>query len=130
MIEQIIDTNILLFFLQNDRRLPSRAADLIEDSNRVSLVSIASLWEISIKTSLGKLNYNPATTTLEFPRELENQGFEIAPLSWQAICRASKLPWHHRDPFDRYLIAEAQNRNAPILSTDDQLDAYEVERIR
>ena len=74
MIEQIIDTNILLFFLQNDRRLPSRAADLIEDSNRVSLVSIASLWEISIKTSLGKLNYNPATT-LEFPRELENQGF-------------------------------------------------------
>ncbi|MDB0031227.1 type II toxin-antitoxin system VapC family toxin [Opitutales bacterium] len=129
MIEQIVDTNILLFFLQNDRRLPSRAADLIEDSNRLSLVSIASLWEISIKTSLGKLNYSPATT-LEFPKELVKQGFEIAPLSWQVMCQASKLPWHHRDPFDRYLIAEAQNRNAPILSTDDQLDAYEVERIR
>ena len=79
--------------------------------------------------SLGKLNYNPATT-LEFPNELEKQGFEIAPLSWQVMCRASKLPWHHRDPFDRYLIAEAQNRNAPILSTDEQLDVYEVQRIQ
>ncbi len=129
MIEQIIDTNILLFFLQNDRRLPSRTADLIENPNRLSLVSIASLWEISIKTSLGKLNYSPANT-LEFPVELEKQGFEITPLSWKVMYRASKLPWHHRDPFDRYLIAEAQNRNAPILSTDDQLDAYDVERIQ
>ena len=128
MIEQVIDTNVLLFFLQNDRRLPTRAADIIEDANRISLVSIASLWEISIKISLGKLRYTPATS-LDFPMQLEKQGFEIIPLSWKVMHHAGQLPWHHRDPFDRYLIAESQLRKAPILSTDEQLDLYGVERI-
>ena len=127
MIEQIIDTNVLLFFLQNDRRLPKQAADMIEDTNRASLISIASLWEISIKISLGKLQYAPATS-LDFPLQLEKLGFEILPLSWQVMHHAGQLPWHHRDPFDRYLIAESQLRNAPILSTDEQLDLYGVER--
>jgi PIN domain nuclease of toxin-antitoxin system len=128
MIEQVIDTNVLLFFLQNDRRLPGLAADLIEDANRISLVSIASLWEISIKISLGKLRYTPATS-LDFPKQLEKQGFEIIPLSWKVMHHTGQLPWHHRDPFDRYLIAESQLRKAPILSTDEQLDLYGVERI-
>ena len=128
MIEQVVDTNILLFFLQNDHRLPSKAARLIEDPTRSTIISMASLWEISIKTSLGKLTCKPADAQ-DFPLQLEREGFEVAPLNWLVMRRATKLPWLHRDRFDRYLIAEAQERNAPLLSTDEKLDGYEVERI-
>ena len=128
MIEQVVDTNVLLFFLQNDQRLPTKAARLIEDPTRKTIVSMASLWEISIKASLGKLSFKPAGAH-DFPLQLEKQGFEVAPFNWLVMRRAAKLPWLHRDPFDRYLIAEAQERNAPLLSTDEKLDGYEVERV-
>ena len=128
MREQIVDTSMLLFFLQNHSRLPRRAARLIEDASRRSLVSMASLWEISIKASLGKLAFDPATDE-DLPGLLRARGFHLLPIDWPAMRRAAALPWHHRDPFDRLLVAEAVLRRAPILSTDAKLDAYEVERI-
>ena len=125
MIEQVIDTNVLLFFLQNDRRLPGLAADLIEDANRISLVSIASLWEISIKISLGKLRY-PNANSLDFPKQLEKQGFEIIPLSWRVMHHAGQLPWHHRDPFDRMLIAQALAEGLTLVTGDRLIGQYDV----
>ncbi len=128
MIEQVVDTNVLLFFVQGHRSLPRRAARLIEDASRRSVVSMASLWEISIKAGLGKLKFEHADDP-DLPGLLRAQGFDVQPMNWAVMRRAAQLPWHHRDPFDRYLAAEALVRGAPILSTDDKLDLFGVERI-
>lgn len=128
MNEQIIDTNVLLFFLQNDARLPRRAASMIEDPSRRSLISMASLWEISIKVGIGKLKFKPAGDP-SLPHRLSRAGFHLLPIEWEAIQRASTLPWLHRDPFDRLIVSEALIRAAPILSTDPKLDGYGIERI-
>ncbi|MDA1275683.1 MAG: type II toxin-antitoxin system VapC family toxin [Verrucomicrobia bacterium] len=124
----IVDTNVLLFFVQNDSRLPKRAAAMIEDASRRSLVSIASLWEISIKAGIGKLSFEHANNP-ELPNLLLQLGFHLLAIEWQSIQRASALPWHHRDPFDRLIVAEALNLNAAILSIDSTFDRYGVERI-
>ena len=126
--DHLLDTNVLIFFLQDDRRLSPRLVDWIESPENRSCVSLASLWEISIKSGLGKLQVNYADRT-DLPELLERSGFELLPLEWPAIRRAGSLPFHHRDPFDRLLIAEAQVRGLTILSTDEQLDAYGVERL-
>ena len=128
MTRQVIDTNVLLFFLQDDLRLPEEAARRIENPRYQSLVSMASLWEISIKTSVGTHCFSPGEAD-DFPETLDTLGFELLPIRWPAIRRAAKRPWHHRDPFDRLILAEAMTLNAPILSTDVRLDAYGVERV-
>ena len=128
MREQVIDTNVLLFFVQGHSRLPKRVARLTEDTSRRSVVSMASLWEISIKTSLGKLKFPPADDH-DLPALLCAEGFDEQPISWPVIRRASQFPWHHPDPFDRYIAAEALTRDAPVLSIDAKLDHYWVERI-
>ena len=97
-------------------------AHLIEDTSRSSVVSMASLWEISIKTSLGKLKFLPADDH-DLPALLCAEGFDVQPISWPVIRRASQFPWHHPDPFDRYIAAEVLTRDAQVLSTDPTGDA-------
>ena len=128
MREQFIDTNVLLFFVQGHSRLPKRVARLIEDTSRRSVVSMASLWEISIKTSLGKLKFPPADDH-DLPALLCAEGFDVQPISWPVIRRASQFPWHHPDPFDRYIAAEALTRDAPVLSIDAKWYYYGIEQI-
>ncbi len=89
---------------------------------------MASLWEISIKTSLGKLKFPPAEDP-DLPALLCAEGFDVQPIFWLVIRRASQFPWHHPDPFDRYIAAEALTCGAPALSTDPKLDRCEVERV-
>lgn len=128
MIEQLLDTRVLLLFLQNDPALPSSLAERIEDHERRSLVSMASLWELAEKQSDGRVLFDPAHRP-DLPGLLLEQGFEILPIDWAAMRRAAALPRHHRDSTDRLLIAEAIDRNIPILSLDSQLDSYGVQRI-
>ena len=128
MREQVIDTNVLLFFVQGHSRLTKRVARLIEDTSRRSVVSMASLWEISIKTSLGKLKFPPADDH-DLPALLCAEGFDVQPISWPVIRRASQFPWHHPDPFDRYIAAEALTRDAPVLSINAKRDYFGIEQI-
>lgn len=128
MREQFIDTNVLLFFVQGHSRLPKRVARLIEDTSRRSVVSMASLWEISIKTSLGKLKFPPADDH-DLPALLCAEGFDVQPISWPVIRRASQFPWHNPDPFDRYIAAEVLTRDAPVLSIDAKRDYFGIEQI-
>ena len=128
MREQVIDTDVLLFFVQGHSRLPKRVARLIEDTSRRSVVSMASLWEISIKTSLGKLKF-PTADDHDLPALLCAEGFDVQPISWPVIRRASQFPWHHPDPFDRYIAAETQTRDAPVLSIDAKRDYFGIEQI-
>ena len=125
--DHLVDTNILIFFLQDHPRLSDRLARWIEDRSMKSFVSLASLWEISIKAGLGKLSVSYANRP-DLCDYLTASGFEILPISWPAIRRAGSLPLHHRDPFDRLLVAEAQLRHIPVLSTDQKLDAYGIDR--
>lgn len=126
--QQLIDTNALIFFLEGHSRLRDEVAERIEDPRNKSLVSICCLWEISIKAAIGKLQVDYADRE-DLPELLSAMGFTILPLTWSAICRAGELEFHHRDPFDRILIAEAQLRDIPVISADSQFDAYGVERI-
>ena len=125
--DHILDTNVLLFFLEDSPRLPSALAELIEDPTKKSYISAASLWEIAIKTSIGKLQVDYANRP-DLPEVLKGMGFLVLPMEWEAMRAAAYLPQYHRDPFDRLLVAECQNRNLPILSCDRQLDAYGIKR--
>ncbi len=128
MMDHLLDTNILIFFLEDDPRISRRLSAWIEDPSSRSFVSLASLWEISIKSGIGKLtvDWSDRPDLADF---LQHAGFDCLPIGWPAMRRAGSLPLHHRDPFDRLIVAEAQLRGLPVLSTDDKLDTYGVERI-
>lgn len=127
--DHLVDTNVLLHFLEDHPRLSRRMVGWIEDPASRSHVSLASLWEISIKAGLGKLQVSYADRE-DLPELLERAGFILLPIHWQAIRRAGTLPMHHRDPFDRLIIAEAQLRGLPVLTFDGKFGAYGVETIK
>jgi len=87
-------------------------------------VSIASLWEIAVKVSLGKLDLK--TTYSRIYDQLIDNGFELLPITFEDTAIISDLPFIHRDPFDRLIIAQAINNNLTILSKDQHFSAYEV----
>jgi len=91
-------------------------------------VSFASFWEMSIKVSLDKLRL-PAAVDRYIPDQMSRNGFEQLEISFRQISRVAKLAWVHRDPFDRMLVAQAQEEELPIVSRDPVFDAYGIERI-
>lgn len=122
----LLDTHTLLWFLEDSSRLPDNIKLVIEESDRVA-ASIISLWEIAIKVSIGKLELRIAFDDL--PNALETLAIEILPLSWTDIQRYVNLPLHHRDPFDRLLIAQAISQSLTLVSADSILDRYSVQRL-
>ena len=124
----LLDTHTCLWFLHGDAELSGTARRLIEDMDNQRLVSLASLWEISIKMSLGKLLAGREFNDL-FPRQLTANAMDLLPIKVGHIARVASLPLHHRDPFDRLLIAQSLEENLPILSADPAFDAYGVQRI-
>src|SRR2546428_540781 len=102
-----LDTHTLLWFLTNDSNLSTRARSAIEDAANATQVSAASLWEVAIKSALGKLKL-PAPYADIFPRQLETNGFGLLPITPAHCATLSTLPFHHRDPFDRMLLAQAK----------------------
>lgn len=97
---------------------------MIEADDVEVLVSVASFWEISIKAALGKLG-----TPEDLPRRVEELGFESLAIAVEHAWAVRRLPHHHRDPFDRLLIAQAQVEGLPILTADPAFDAYDVKVI-
>ena len=123
----LIDAQALFWWYGEPTELSKRASLTIQDSNNTILVSAVTAWELSIKTALGKLQALPLVVDL--PSYLGEEGFLDLPISISQATRAGMLPMHHRDPFDRLLVAQAQELNLPILSSDDLLDRYDVHRI-
>lgn len=117
----LLDTHVLLWWLADDARLAAHHRELIADPANQLLVSSISVAEVSIKASLGKLE---APTGLD--ELLGTLGFE--PLAFTAAHaeRLRALPWHHRDPFDRMLAAQATVEGVPLLSVDDRLRAHDL----
>lgn len=123
----LVDTHALIWWFNGADQLSSRAMTILQDSENRILVSAASAWEIAIKTDLGKLDAAPLLSDLS--RQIAEEGFSEEPISIDHAVRAGLLPMHHRDPFDRLLVAQAQALNIPILSADQILDKYDIKRI-
>ena len=124
----LLDTHTLIWFLQDDPRLSRQAKMLIEDPGNRKLVSVATCWEIAIKVGLRKLHLG-APTRPYLERMIALNHLELLPISLEHATAVEGLPQHHKDPFDRLLIAQALVEGIPILSADGAFDAYAVQRI-
>ena len=127
MQNNLLDTHTLLWYIDGNEKISDAARTLIEEKGIVNFVSLISLWEISIKISLGKLEI--LTPFSNFSQLINENGFEILPISFEDILLLTNLPFHHRDPFDRMLVVQSINNNLKILSRDEILDNYQVNRI-
>ena len=101
---------------------------MIADTGNSIVVSAASAWELSIKFGLGKLP-SASDPIANFSDEMENEGFQLLPISVEHGIRAGLLPGLHKDPFDRMLIAQAQAENIPIISNEAVFEGYGVRRL-
>ena len=122
----LLDTHALIWFLDNDTRLPATTRTQIETTPTV-FVSIASLWEISIKANIGKLDLSAPFSTIE--PNLVALGITQLPITFKDLEIYLSLPLHHRDPFDRILIAQTINHSLFLVSQDTQMDAYAMQRL-
>ncbi len=124
----LLDTHALIWFLENDPKLSAAAREVIEEPANQRWVSMASGWEIAIKAQIGKLRLPLAFEGL-FPGALEARGFSILPIQAGHLHRYHALPLHHRDPFDRLLVAQALADGFSVVGNDAAFDAYGVTRI-
>ena len=122
----LIDTHCWLWWLSSPERLNERSRSLLEDGRNIVLLSAASAWEIAIKVGLQKLAL-PMPPEQFVPFHLADQGMDSLPVVQAHSLRAGSLPAHHRDPFDRMLIAQAQVERVALMTADEQLKAYEVQ---
>ncbi|MDB9525600.1 type II toxin-antitoxin system VapC family toxin [Oscillatoria sp. CS-180] len=122
----LLDTHTFIWLTGNDPKLPATLRETIDTAETVYL-SIASLWEIAIKVQLGKLALHQEYDLIG--AELVASDIELLHIEFLDTAQVRKLETHHRDPFDRMLIAQAINRSLIILSNDRAFDAYEVERL-
>lgn len=122
----LFDTHALIWWLDGEERFPvSLRQEILSNQTRL-WISPVSFWEISIKRSLGKLELEKITPQMWYA--VDEQGFSRLPIGISHLSYLEQLPFHHRDPFDRLLIAQAQAEGLTLLSRDGQFDAYDVDR--
>lgn len=121
----LLDTHVLLWWLTDDKSLGDRARSKIEKGENSIFVSVASLWEIAIKQGLGKIDADLA----EIEKEIALQGMVRLGIEADHLIELLSLPHHHRDPFDRMLIAQARAGDMPIMTADSQIAPYSVDEI-
>lgn len=112
----LLDTNVFIWFINGDKNLSQKSKSLIQDINNKCFLSIASLWEIAIKVSLGKLQIASEFEKISYFM-LKNE-IELLPITFESLQTLLKLPKHHTDPFDRVIIAQAIMANFTVLSAD------------
>lgn len=117
----LLDTHVLLWWLSDAPELPDRAAGLIRDTNNLVFVSAATIWEIAIKRSLGKVEVPE-----DFVDVVAQEGFRELPVTWEHAWRTRQLPPIHRDPFDRLLVSQALCEDLLLVTTDADIRRYEV----
>ena len=125
--EFLLDTHVFLWFSEDNLKLSKRAKSLIEDTDNKCLISIASIWEMAIKISLNKLKINIGFENLI--NELYKHDFDILPITFEHTVKLTTMDFHHRDPFDRILIAQSLFEDLSIISADIIFDKYDIKRI-
>lgn len=124
----LLDTHTLLWFALGDSQLSGAARQFIEDPANTKLVSPAAYWEIAIKISIGKYALHEPYETF-FDRAIRQNGFLILPIEPRHTAALTNLPYHHRDPFDRLMVAQATVENLSLVSADAIFDAYPIQRL-
>ena len=122
-----LDTHALIWFLNGDDKLSKKSKQLIESQTNLKFISIATIWEIAIKISLGKFKFEKGFG--DFINLINENGFEIIPISIEHALKVSTLEFIHRDPFDRLIIAQSITENLTIITKDEYIKKYNVKTI-
>ena len=122
----LLDTHTLIWLFSNNPQLSNQARSIITDESNELFVSIASIWEMTIKSSLGKLNLTIPLSDL-IAQKLIPSDIQLLPIQLEHLAVLQILPFHHRDPFDRILIAQAISDRLTLLSTDAAFKSYDVD---
>ena len=117
----LLDTHVFLWWLSDPKLLTSAAANAIADPNNRVLISVAVLWEIAIKRAIGKLN-----APIDLQQDVGRAGFDLLPIEVIHVEKTEQLPQHHRDPFDRMLVAQAMVEGATLVTRDPNISLYGV----
>jgi PIN domain nuclease of toxin-antitoxin system len=124
----LLDTHTFLWFIDGAAALSPYARQLIEDRTNERLLSIASLWEMAIKVSLRRLTLHLSFTDL-VTEHVYGNAIELLEIRPNHLDVLTTLPFHHKDPFDRMIIAQGQAENIPIVSRDPAFDDYAIRRL-
>ncbi len=124
----LVDTHTLYWFIEGDSKLSNQATEILGDPDNEILISPASYWEMAIKISIGNWQLNQSYQDF-IDVALLQYGFVILPVSPDHTAGLLQMPFHHRDPFDRLLIAQSVHEGIAVVSADKQFDAYGVNRI-
>jgi PIN domain nuclease of toxin-antitoxin system len=123
----LLDTHAFIWYVEGKKELSLKARNAIRNPESKSSVSVATLWEIAIKISIGKLELGkPFDNVLEY---IEENGIEVLPIRFAHTREVRRLRFHHRDPFDRMLIAQTRVEAMTIVSSETVFDKYGVKRI-
>jgi len=123
----LLDTHTLLWFLSGDKQLPESAKEIIKNVNESCFLSAASLWEITIKIQINKLELGISLEELfEF---VDRNQIEVVPINYIHLLQLSRLPAFHNDPFDRLIIAQAISENLKLITKDSVFKKYSVNLI-
>lgn len=123
----LLDTHAAIWFFAGDERLAKTAMNVMQSLDNALYVSIASVWELGIKMSAGKLGFIGGIDG--FVKAIENNGFSLIAIEPEHIKAVVELPFVHRDPFDRILIAQAMVENMTILTLDANIGKYDVRTV-
>ena len=123
----LLDTHTLIWFLNGDEKLSDKAKSAIEDTKNSKIVSIASIWEIAIKLSIEKFKFTKGFK--HFLDMVEDNGFEILPITFEHAIELSTLEFIHRDPFDRLLISQCIVDKLIIITKDINIKRYKIKTI-
>lgn len=120
----LLDTHTVIWLLEDESLIPQTTLDHLKSKSNPLLVSIVSFWEMAIKVSTGKLGLAQSIEAME--ATLKQQGGRILPVTMPHLLPIQTLPFHHRDPFDRLLIAQAMTENLTLISRDPKFSSYPI----
>lgn len=123
----LLDTHTLIWFFEGDTKLSKLATEIIEEKRNPVYLSVVSIWEIAIKNSIGKLELQKTIETIV--NDTKKDGISILNIKTEHALKVKELPFHHKDPFDRMLIAQAMVEDFKIISVDAIFDQYEIEKV-
>jgi len=124
----LLDTHAFIWFVYNSPELPQKTKELLEDEQTELLLSIASVWELAIKASKGKLTLMSKAADFA-ANQMQKDGIDLLPITLPHLELVESLPFHHKDPFDRLLIAQAAFEHIEIISVDTAFDQYGKYRV-
>jgi PIN domain nuclease of toxin-antitoxin system len=124
----LLDTHAFIWFIEGNESLSDRARSVIEDENNTVFLSMASVWEMAIKVSLGKLILSEPFDAL-IPSQLATNDIALLDINLSHTMQVATLPFYHRDPFDRLIASQALAEDIPLISKDAIFDSYGVNRL-